>query len=206
VTGDDTSESASLQSVPRNSDEMEELMLELFLAADTDKNGTIEPDELAEILQSVPGVTVTTEMVNDIVAQLDTNGDGRLDYNEFCPLAWELLNPALSDVEKDDETAASPETQSDDGDANDDAPANAEQMEALMFELFLAADTDQSGTIEPSELETVLNGVPGLEVTPQLVENIVKQLDANGDGRLDYHEFCPLAWELLNPNADNTSP
>ena len=82
------------------------------------------------------------------------------------------------------------------------APSNAEEMEALMFDLFVAADTDDSGTIDASELARVLSSVPGVTVTPELVARILQRLDVDGDGTLHYHEFAPLAWELLNPSAE----
>ena len=200
---------------PTNASEMEQMMLELFLAADTDQSGTIEKAELSDVLESVPGLRVTAEIVDKIMARLDSSGSGQLNYHEFAPLAWELLNQPDSD---DDSEISSSDSDDDDNDDDDvdggqvpaqtgsgtersaSAPSNPDEMERLMFDLFTVADTDNSGTIELDELAQVLRSVPGVDVTAALVDRIMQRLDVDSDGKLHYHEFAPLAWELLSPS------
>ena len=175
------------------------MMLEIFLAADSDRNGTIDRDELADILDSVPGLTVTPQMVDSVFDRLDTAGSGSLDFFDFAPLAWELLD--REQLEDDDDGEHGYENEQDDDNAAAAAPAapeSAEEMQEMMLEVFNAVDTDRSGTIEQAELADILESVPGLSVTPEVVQRIFDRLDTTGSGKLDFYEFAPLAFELLN--------
>ena len=56
------------------------------------------------------------------------------------------------------------------------------------FKMF---DKDASGSISPSEIKTVLTA--GESKIPQVVlDKILKQVDANGDGQISFEEFQQL--------------
>jgi calcium-dependent protein kinase len=56
------------------------------------------------------------------------------------------------------------------------------------FKMF---DKDNSGLIHPHEIKKVL-GFAENAITPEMMESIMKQVDANGDGEISYEEFCDL--------------
>ena len=56
---------------------------EAFLRFDADGSGSIDRDELKEVLESL-GDELTTHEINTILEEADTDGDGSIDYNEFC--------------------------------------------------------------------------------------------------------------------------
>merc|ERR1719297_201644 len=53
-----------------------------FKFFDKDGNGTVEPEEISEVMK-VLGVNLTLEELTDIMSNLDENGDGVMDFNEF---------------------------------------------------------------------------------------------------------------------------
>jgi calmodulin len=53
-----------------------------FKFFDKDGNGTVEPEEIGEVMQ-VLGLEITNEELADIMADLDENGDGVMDFDEF---------------------------------------------------------------------------------------------------------------------------
>lgn len=55
---------------------------QLFNVVDVDKNGIIDKDEMAHLLQSL-GVTLSVEEIDIGFAKLDTDSDGAVDFNEF---------------------------------------------------------------------------------------------------------------------------
>lgn len=57
-----------------------------------------------------------------------------------------------------------------------------------MKDFFLQLDTDKSGMIGPQEIEETLISL-GLARTREDVEDIVRSLDTDGNGELDFEEF-----------------
>ena len=115
---DDDNAAAAAPAAPESAEEMQEMMLEVFNAVDTDRSGTIEQAELADILESVPGLSVTPEVVQRIFDRLDTTGSGKLDFYEFAPLAFELLN--REEEEDDDDNDNDNDDEYDSGADGDD--------------------------------------------------------------------------------------
>ncbi|XP_048243925.1 16 kDa calcium-binding protein-like [Haliotis rufescens] len=62
-------------------------MRRLFQSLDKNEDKKISPEELSGVLQS-DGVPLSTTEINDLISEVDRNGDGKLDYEEFL----ELLN------------------------------------------------------------------------------------------------------------------
>lgn len=62
--------------------EVETQLRQAFLVFDRDKSGTLNPTELAEILQQM-GDPLTQREVNHIMKKIDTNGDGKIGVDEF---------------------------------------------------------------------------------------------------------------------------
>jgi calcium-dependent protein kinase len=72
-----------------------------------------------------------------------------------------------------------------------------------LLQAFKVFDQDENGTIEMEELKKWLSD--DAEITNELLENIMKQADINGDGKIDLFEFETLLFEsfssLEEPNV-----
>lgn len=78
----------------RSRAELEEILRELFAKADVDGNGTLDPEEMAGCLKAT-GFGFSDEDVARALAVLDLDSDGLVDYLEFVPLAYGLLQEAV---------------------------------------------------------------------------------------------------------------
>lgn len=58
---------------------------EAFLLFDKDKNGTIDTSELGSIMRSLNMDPTETEL-QDMINEVDINGNGILDYEEFVTM------------------------------------------------------------------------------------------------------------------------
>ncbi|KAL0030994.1 hypothetical protein WJX79_007525 [Trebouxia sp. C0005] len=65
------------------------------------------------------------------------------------------------------------------------------EKEDTMYNAFRHFDTDNSGYITQQEMEDALSKVTGDNVGTE-IRNILKEVDKNGDGRIDYEEFCDM--------------
>lgn len=69
---------AMMKKMPDSENELKEA----FKAFDADGDGTTSKDELKKILAKF-GQTLTDAELDAVMAEVDTDGDGEIDYNEF---------------------------------------------------------------------------------------------------------------------------
>ncbi|XP_066930098.1 uncharacterized protein [Clytia hemisphaerica] len=68
----------------KNVDEEEETKL-AFKMFDKDQNGFIDKEELKLVMASL-GEQLTDDEIQEMMAEADLDGDGTIDYNEFCQM------------------------------------------------------------------------------------------------------------------------
>ena len=70
--------------------EMEEYLSNLFHESDSDGNGYLDPQEFKEIMIAAD-VGLSEEDIYEIMMVADENGDGKIEYAEFVPIAAETI-------------------------------------------------------------------------------------------------------------------
>eukprot|EP01043_Picozoa_sp_COSAG02_P071238 COSAG02_NODE_12937_length_1470_cov_0.827863_1_plen_136_part_10 len=83
--------------------EMEEYLSNLFHESDSDGNGWLDPQEFKEIMIAAD-IGLTTEDIYEIMLAADENGDGKIEYAEFVPIAAETIQAlqAREEMERKD--------------------------------------------------------------------------------------------------------
>ena len=66
-------------------------MREAFKMFDADNSGSIDTEELKEVMQAL-GYSLTAEEVADMVRQVDVDDSGTIDFGEFCHLMGNMTN------------------------------------------------------------------------------------------------------------------
>ena len=76
-------------SMERSTYLQEEKLWAAFQAFDTDGSGKISPEELKQVLgkEEVQGIKAK-EFWNDIIQEVDYNGDGEVDFDEFLKMMY----------------------------------------------------------------------------------------------------------------------
>ena len=67
----------------------------------------------------------------------------------------------------------------------------AEQSEELK-KAFEVMDANKDGVVTKDELKSLLKGL-GEEVTDEVIDEMIKIADENGDGKIQFDEFCKAA-------------
>lgn len=152
---------------------------EKFKEFDTNKSGTIESDEIRQVidwtLQAFPAGN--REVYEQrLMANIDANKDGQLDILEFVDLFEQML-----------------------------ARMDLVQRAKSKFE---ELDADHSGALEREELDSLVSWVleSHVEKTKEQKANfknlLLTRIDVNKDGKLDITEFTDLFAEMLDRSVN----
>lgn len=79
----DFAEFVTLMARKMNNTDKDAEIKEAFNVFDKDGSGKISKDELRSIMKSL-GEDLTDEEITQMISEADTNGDGEIDYEEFC--------------------------------------------------------------------------------------------------------------------------
>jgi len=135
---------------------------ELFMAMDENNDGTLSVGELKEAL-SRASVAIPQDL-SAMMEMIDTDGSGVIDYSEFMAATMDKRKYISEDV---------------------------------CWRAFKAFDIDGSGTIDKHELIRLLgldtvNDVVQVNPSEDEVDVIMKEVDLNGDGKIDFDEFMTM--------------
>jgi len=169
--------------------EIFELAQKLFAAADVNNNGSLDKEEMRVVLQDLASdldikkASQIDDLVEQVMGVADVNNDGSIDYEEFLPVATEIVQTVVAKVS---------------------AQAAQEQRELheVVARIFDVYDADGSGFLDASEFNSVFTDLTselGLSAadSARLAQEILSNIDVNGDGQVQRSEFMPLAMDIL---------
>jgi len=164
---------------------LERYLAKLFSVADTNGDGVLQPTELSRLLE-LSGFNLTPQQVAEVIDNADVNHDGVISYEEFVPIAAEILQARAQAG-----APAMPNLQ--------DVPAP--MLERYFKKLFAIADTNGDGVLQPHEFASLLE-LSGFSFTPSQIEDLMSQADVNRDGVIEYDEFIPVAMDILRARKE----
>ncbi|XP_045610355.1 troponin C, isotype gamma isoform X2 [Procambarus clarkii] len=132
-----------------------------FDAFDTDKKGSINVDTITTILRMM-GVKVSEKNLQEIISEVDEDGSGELEFEEFCALAAKFL------IEEDEES-----------------------LKAELKEAFRIYDKQGDGYITTQTLKEILRELDN-KLTEEDLDGIIDEVDEDGSGTLDFDEFMAM--------------
>jgi calmodulin len=125
---------------------------------DKEGNGTISVDELYQAFKNL-GNDFTFEQVEEMVREIDADGSGEIDFEEFLSLI-KKVNEDNNEIDEED----------------------------AVIRAFRTFDKDRNGYLDCREFRYILTRL-GDRFTDQEVDEIFKEADLNHDGRIQYEEF-----------------
>jgi len=174
----------------------------LFAVADVNGDGVLQPAEFKRLLE-LSGFNFPPATVRKLLNAADVNKDGVIEYDEFVPVALEIL--------KAQKGAAAPAPKKAAPAPKKAAAAAAANMPALedvppamlkryLQKLFAVADVNGDGVLQPAEFKRLLE-LSGFNFPPATVRKLLNAADVNKDGVIEYDEFVPVALEILKAQA-----
>merc|ERR1719389_369902 len=127
------------------------------------------------------------------LAEADMNEDGMIEYEEFIPLALQIvqgmyakkrLEQHMVDVDQHAEDLLV-------------HGMSREELTDIVAHIFERMDNDGSGTLSKQEFISALTSME-LGLTRREINTVMFQIDQDGDGGVSYREFVPFAFDLLH--------
>lgn len=158
-------------------------LTEAFKMFDLNGDGKISRVELGTVLRSL-GETMTDSHLEQMIKDVDTNGDGEIDLQEFINLnADHRTTRAVASA-----AAAATSTSATVGDVQDDGVSETEALQSA-FDVF---DSDNDGFISAGELHKVLSGLGDDRISLEDCRYMISCVDLDGDQLVDFKEFQML--------------
>ncbi|XP_017871419.1 PREDICTED: nuclear polyadenylated RNA-binding protein 3 [Drosophila arizonae] len=157
---------------------------EAFRLFDKDGDGCITKEELGTVMRSL-GQFARVEELQEMLQEIDVDGDGNVSFEEFVDI--------LSNMTYEDKSGLS----------------SADQEERELRDAFRVFDKHNRGYITASDLRAVLQCL-GEDLDEEDIEDMIKEVDVDGDGRIDFYEFVHALGEpedsQENDDEEETSP
>ncbi|KAF2581147.1 hypothetical protein F2Q68_00003596 [Brassica cretica] len=146
-----------------------EEMKKEFRSCDIDQNGFITASELRYVLTK-DGGDYTDEDVCKAIETYDVDGDGRISYDEYVKMCDSIEKQAAG-VDKLVTSVTLPEEK-------------MQEMKAT----FMLFDVGNNGFITAADFQLSAKNY-GEKLTEEEAYNLLRNLDADGDGRVSFDEF-----------------
>eukprot|EP00249_Psilotum_nudum_P023560 c28923_g1_i3 orf=461-1288(+) len=130
-----------------------------FRQFDANSDGKISATELGAVLRSL-GDDITDEEAIEVVKEVDADGDGYIDLQEFIDMNTRSVH-------------------------SNGEIASLDELKAA----FLIFDMDRNGLIAADELHRVLKNLGNKKCTVDDCSKMLRGVDRNGDGFVDFDEF-----------------
>ena len=178
-------------------DDLAALLRQIFVDADADGNGWLDAAEFRKVMQTAD-LDLAAEDVSQLLMQADANDDGRIEYDEFMPLALEVVE-ALRLREMHRKETALLESAAEVAARETLHGLNRAEMHTLLVDAFQKFDANGDGTLSRDEFKTCLDELTlkATKLTRREKNAIMLAVDADGSGTIEYTEFAPLMFDQL---------
>lgn len=154
---------------PGVSPEYIEELRESFALFDKDNDGYITSKELFTVMRALR-IESTDDEIKDMIRNVDVDGSGTVDFNEFL----KMMSRSTAFRRQDSEF-------------------NRRHEEDEMRQAFRIFDIDDNGYIDARELKMTMCNL-GEDLSDKDVKKMMKLADKNGDGKIDYEEFIQMMY------------
>jgi len=165
----------------------------LFQNYDKDQNGYLDPGEFKGLMDDLQQrLDFPKDEIYRFLAEADMNSDGMIEYEEFIPLALQIIQGMYA-KKRMEQHMSEVEQHAEDLLVHG---MSREELTDLVGSIFERMDSDGSGQLNKQEFITALTSME-LGLTRREINTIMFQIDQDQDGNISYREFVPFAFDLL---------
>jgi calmodulin len=138
-----------------------QMLRKAFDMFDKDKKGVIQTNMIGTILRTM-GQTFEDNDLHSLIDEIDSDGSGELEFDEFLGLAARFL------VEEDESA-----------------------MQEELREAFRLYDKEGNGYINVSDLREILRALED-NIAEDELDDMIAEIDQDGSGTVDFDEFMEV--------------
>jgi len=157
-------------------EELEATMFKLFQKADLDHDGFLDRNEFRGCINDA-SLNLSRREINLLMAEADGDQDGKISYDEFVPLCFDLLLKNLQDdiflLQR-----------------------NKGELENYLLEIFQYADAESTGFLAHSDIVNLLE-LANLGLSQLQIATIVSAAKRDAQAQIAYHKFISVAAEMI---------
>ena len=149
------------EQLPGASEEEVAHLRKAFDQIDVDESGTIDVEEIKTLMEAL-GKEPSEFEIKTMMEFADKDGNGTIEFSEFCGMYGKYVAEERSDEEEN------------------------------LYQCFQVFDLDGNGYIERNELASLMAslGSKSFRAPPEsLVDELIRDADKDGDGKINYQEF-----------------
>jgi len=172
--------------------DVENIVRDLFKRYDEDNSKSLDPREFKTLMTDLQDrMGFPPDEIYRFLAEADQNADGMIEYEEFIPLALQIvqsiyakkaLEAHIDHVEQQAQTLVH--------------GMSREELTACIQQMFEEIDVDGTGLLSRANFVQALQGME-LGLTRKELNAIMFQVDEDQDGFISYREFARFAYDLL---------
>lgn len=177
---------------PMDADDVETIVRDLFKRYDGDNNGYLDPREFKLLMQDLQGrMGFPSDEIYRFLAEADQNADGMVEYEEFIPLALQIVQSIYAK-----KNVATMIDNVENEASNLVHGMSREELTACIGTMFEEIDVDNSGLLSRANFVQALQSME-LGLTRRELNAVMFQVDEDQDGFISYREFAKFAFDLL---------
>ena len=163
-----------------------------FRWMDQDNDGVLSHEELKAGLREFTGRQLTDEWLREVIDLFDANGDGEIQYREFCDIfdAYDRAESTTKDVLYDLRSQLRSYSNHDDTE---------------LRRVFRSFDANGDGKLSREEFQRGLRRLLQIDLDSAQMDDVMKVVDADGDGEIDLDEFLSAATPIVRKDTTTQS-
>lgn len=164
-------------------------MAKAFAFFDKDNSGALSRAEVKRIMYSWNAPLSDAELA-DLFSLCDKNGDGQIDYNEFCGLVAQDADMTNTRELVKNPTLRKGVRESDLRKAQHLVKEHITNKYKKLSSAFKFIDRDRTGTITRDELKQALADLNLTQIRPDVIETLIDFIDIDPSSDIEYREFA----------------
>uniref|UniRef100_A0A336L1H3 CSON002481 protein n=1 Tax=Culicoides sonorensis TaxID=179676 RepID=A0A336L1H3_CULSO len=152
----------TMEHEPQYNKEQMRMLKEIFDQFDVDKTGKC-PLKIIPTTLSTLGVKMKEEDMEKLIKDVDANGSGNIDFDEYIELAKRYIEP------EDDYN----------------------KLYSELRQVFMIFDKENKGYLDIAEFKAIIKEIEP-ELPDKELDEVVEEVDADGSGRIEFEEFLAV--------------
>lgn len=178
-----------------NVSHLRSLLTNMFHEADSDQSGSLSFDEFHALMEKID-LGITSQELRFVISEADENADGVVDYEEFVPIAVDMILAFRA------RTTARKQMSEVEGTIDEDihkalrSSNDIDRIAAVCLQKLVESDPKKSGIIRVNDLRRKLQGISGVGLSALEINMICQSLPRDQLQRCKYATFKDVLYDV----------